>query len=86
MLSNHQSQPEEADNAATGSPLNPLVPTPSSDPPSFPSLGDPFFADWNLDDHLSGGQIMELATALDVRSLDSLGMEIADEFSFVTHA
>ena len=84
LLSNHQSRPEEAVSATPMNALVSIAPTPIFDPPRVPNLGDPFFAEWNLDDPLSGGQIMELATALDVGSLDSFDMDAGDDFCLVT--
>lgn len=47
-----------------------LLQTPVSGHMSLPSLGDPFFDEWNADDGFSGAQIMDLANALDIRELD----------------
>lgn len=51
--------------------LETQMPLPPQDLPSLTSLGDPFFGTWNLDEAISGDQIMELASALDVGSLGS---------------
>ncbi|EON70068.1 hypothetical protein W97_09334 [Coniosporium apollinis CBS 100218] len=46
--------------------------TPASGNMSLPSLGDPFFDEWNADDGFSGAQIMDLANALDIGVLDNI--------------
>jgi hypothetical protein len=86
VLSNNQTQPEGDMNELSMEALNSPALTLSFDPPSFPSLGDPFFADWNLEDPLSGGQIMELASALNVGSLGSFDFGSAREFSTFMHS
>lgn len=42
---------------------------------SLPSLGDPFFDEWNLNDGLSGEQIMSLADTLDGSDLADLWLQ-----------
>ena len=80
MLDSHQDQPEDDANIPIISAVASTAPTPGVDSSSFSSLGDHFIYEWNLVDHISCGQIMELATALDVGSLDSFDMGGADEF------
>ncbi len=83
-LDSHHDQPEDVTNGPSTGAVASTAPTPGLDPPSFASLGDPFFDDWNLVDPLSGGQIMELATALDVGSLDGFDIGVPDDFGTVS--
>lgn len=55
-------------------PLNESQITPV-DHASLPSLGDPFFDEWNQDDGLSGEQIMSLADELQDGTFSDLWLQ-----------
>lgn len=78
MLSDKGGQQREPTGATPAMTMTSPAQAQTFDPPSFPSLGDPFFDNWHLHEALSGGQIMELVTALDVGNMSSFDMGSAD--------
>ncbi|KIV89326.1 hypothetical protein, variant [Exophiala mesophila] len=78
MLNDEEVQQRDATSTTAALTMTSPAQAQTFDPPSFPSLGDPFFDNWHLHEALSGGQIMELVTALDVGNMGNFDMGNTD--------